>query len=149
MRALLAILITSALACGGKYASSERMPSEADRGETNGRTFDFVSNLPDGEDWQIRIRDSALWASYSEGQASQEYKPVNLDKDETRRLWDLIDNLNLPDRKKGKQDEEDGYFLLRLREPGGDEGHDVLKLPNRVRCYDAITSFFSTQLNPS
>jgi dipeptidyl aminopeptidase/acylaminoacyl peptidase len=30
-----------------------------------------------------------------------------------------------------------------------DEGHDVLKLPNRVRCYDAITSFFSEQLNAS
>ena len=28
-----------------------------------------------------------------------------------------------------------------------DEGHDVLKLPNRVRCYDAITSFFSEQLS--
>lgn len=27
-----------------------------------------------------------------------------------------------------------------------DEGHDVLKLPNRVRCYDAITSFFSRHL---
>jgi len=29
-----------------------------------------------------------------------------------------------------------------------DEGHDVLKLPNRVRCYDAITSFFSEHLSP-
>jgi pimeloyl-ACP methyl ester carboxylesterase len=28
-----------------------------------------------------------------------------------------------------------------------DEGHDVLKLPNRVRCYDAITSFFSEHLD--
>jgi pimeloyl-ACP methyl ester carboxylesterase len=27
-----------------------------------------------------------------------------------------------------------------------DEGHDVLKLPNRVRCYDAITGFFSERL---
>jgi len=27
-----------------------------------------------------------------------------------------------------------------------DEGHDVLKLPNRVRCYDAITSFFAKHL---
>jgi pimeloyl-ACP methyl ester carboxylesterase len=27
-----------------------------------------------------------------------------------------------------------------------DEGHDVLKLGNRVRCYDAITSFFSAHL---
>jgi pimeloyl-ACP methyl ester carboxylesterase len=29
-----------------------------------------------------------------------------------------------------------------------DEGHDVLKLPNRVRCYDEITSFFGEHLNP-
>jgi dipeptidyl aminopeptidase/acylaminoacyl peptidase len=29
-----------------------------------------------------------------------------------------------------------------------DEGHDVLKLPNRVRCYEAIAGFFSTQLAP-
>jgi dipeptidyl aminopeptidase/acylaminoacyl peptidase len=27
-----------------------------------------------------------------------------------------------------------------------DEGHDVLKLGNRVRCYDAITGFFSRHL---
>jgi pimeloyl-ACP methyl ester carboxylesterase len=27
-----------------------------------------------------------------------------------------------------------------------DEGHDVLKLPNRVRCYEAITGFFSERL---
>jgi pimeloyl-ACP methyl ester carboxylesterase len=27
-----------------------------------------------------------------------------------------------------------------------DEGHDVLKLPNRVRCYEAITQFFSQHL---
>ena len=27
-----------------------------------------------------------------------------------------------------------------------DEGHDVLKLPNRVRCYDAILGFFSEHL---
>ncbi|HEY4621691.1 MAG TPA: prolyl oligopeptidase family serine peptidase, partial [Gaiellaceae bacterium] len=27
-----------------------------------------------------------------------------------------------------------------------DEGHDVLKLPNRVRCYDAIVGFFSGHL---
>jgi len=30
-----------------------------------------------------------------------------------------------------------------------DEGHDVLKLQNRVRCYDAITTFFSEHLNRS
>jgi dipeptidyl aminopeptidase/acylaminoacyl peptidase len=30
-----------------------------------------------------------------------------------------------------------------------DEGHDVLKLPNRVRCYDAIVDFFAKHLNGS
>jgi len=29
-----------------------------------------------------------------------------------------------------------------------DEGHDVLKLPNRVRCYETIVGFFSEQLAP-
>jgi pimeloyl-ACP methyl ester carboxylesterase len=28
-----------------------------------------------------------------------------------------------------------------------DEGHDVLKLPNRVRCYDAIVGFFAQHLS--
>jgi dipeptidyl aminopeptidase/acylaminoacyl peptidase len=27
-----------------------------------------------------------------------------------------------------------------------DEGHDVLKYDNRVRCYNAITEFFQQQL---
>lgn len=27
-----------------------------------------------------------------------------------------------------------------------DEGHDVLKYENRVRCYNAITDFFSKHL---
>lgn len=30
----------------------------------------------------------------------------------------------------------------------GDEGHDVLKLENRVRCYEAIAGFFSRHLVP-
>jgi dipeptidyl aminopeptidase/acylaminoacyl peptidase len=28
-----------------------------------------------------------------------------------------------------------------------DEGHDVLKLANRVRCYDAIVGFFAHHLS--
>jgi dipeptidyl aminopeptidase/acylaminoacyl peptidase len=28
-----------------------------------------------------------------------------------------------------------------------DEGHDVLKLPNRVTCYDRIVGFFSEHLS--
>ena len=29
-----------------------------------------------------------------------------------------------------------------------DEGHDVLKLPNKIRCYDTIVEFFRAHLNP-
>jgi len=29
-----------------------------------------------------------------------------------------------------------------------DEGHDVLKLPNKVRCYETIVEFFRTHLSP-
>jgi dipeptidyl aminopeptidase/acylaminoacyl peptidase len=46
---------------------------------------------------------------------------------------DLVDEL----RAQGK---DVSYLVF------DDEGHDVLKLPNRVRCYDAITSFFSEHL---
>jgi pimeloyl-ACP methyl ester carboxylesterase len=48
---------------------------------------------------------------------------------------DLVEEL----RRRGKDVE---YLLFE------DEGHDVLKLPNRVRCYDAIVGFFSAQLTP-
>ncbi|MDQ3370895.1 MAG: hypothetical protein M3680_36210 [Myxococcota bacterium] len=127
MRATCLRLVLIVLAaCGGSYQTAERATGAVDRGETNGRTFEFVSNTPEGDDWQVRIRDSSMWASYSEGEDSKELKPVNLDKRETRKLWDLIDFLELHDRKKGKQDEDEGYVVLRLREPGGDEGHDLI-----------------------
>ena len=40
-----------------------------------------------------------------------------------------------------KADGKDVEFLL-----FEDEGHDVLKLANRVRCYDAIAEFFEAKL---
>jgi pimeloyl-ACP methyl ester carboxylesterase len=48
---------------------------------------------------------------------------------------DLVDEL----RRQGKDVD---YLVFE------DEGHDVLKLPNRVRCYDAITRFFTEHLRP-
>jgi pimeloyl-ACP methyl ester carboxylesterase len=50
-----------------------------------------------------------------------------------RESHDLVDEL----RSRGKDVD---YIVF------ADEGHDVLKLPNRVRCYDAITEFFSKHL---
>jgi dipeptidyl aminopeptidase/acylaminoacyl peptidase len=47
---------------------------------------------------------------------------------------DLVEHL----REAGKQVD---YLVFE------DEGHDVLKLQNRVRCYDAIVSFFAEQLS--
>jgi dipeptidyl aminopeptidase/acylaminoacyl peptidase len=48
---------------------------------------------------------------------------------------DLVDRL----RSQGKDVD---YLVFE------DEGHDVLKLPNRVRCYEAITDFFREHLAP-
>jgi len=48
---------------------------------------------------------------------------------------DLVEHL----RSKGKEIE---YLMFE------DEGHDVLKHKNRVRCYNAITEFFETRLRP-
>jgi len=50
-----------------------------------------------------------------------------------RESHDLVDEL----RSRGK---EVDYLVFE------DEGHDVLKLQNRVRCYEKITTFFSEQL---
>jgi len=123
---LLVVLAIASCKTGGTYASSEREAGDVDRGETNGRMFDFVSNKPDGDDWQIRIRDSSMWVSYADGDEDKDYGTVNLDKRETRKVWELIDLLELPDRKRGKKDEDEGYVMLRLREPGGEEGHDFI-----------------------
>jgi hypothetical protein len=105
----------------------ERTASQGDldRGETNGRMFDFVSNKPDGDDWQIRIRGSSLWASYAKEDKADPLGTTNLTDKETRRVWSLIDNLQLAERKKGKKDEDEGYVELRLREPT-DEKHDII-----------------------
>jgi dipeptidyl aminopeptidase/acylaminoacyl peptidase len=51
-----------------------------------------------------------------------------------RESRDLVDEL----REAGKDVD---YLVFE------DEGHDVLKLPNRVRCYDAIVGFFSSHLD--
>jgi hypothetical protein len=130
-RAAALILVTAgaaglaACSAGGAYEPSARRGGEVDRGETNGRMLDFVSNKPDGDDWQIRIRDSSMWVAYATGTELTELGTVNLDEKETRKLWNLIDEIDIGGRKKGTQDEDEGYVQLRLREPGGDEGHEL------------------------
>ena len=52
-----------------------------------------------------------------------------------RESRDVVEHL----RERGK---EVDYLVF------GDEGHDVLKFANRVRCYNAITQFFAEHLHP-
>jgi hypothetical protein len=110
---------------GGQYAKSSTFAqSEDDKGETNGRMFDFVSNKPEGDDWQIRIRGSSIWASYAHEDQKSELGTKNLTAKETAKIWDLIDKVDIPSREKGQQDDDSGFVQLRLREPG-EEQHDI------------------------
>ncbi len=125
--ALCCAVAITACSTGGTYATGGRQETDLDRGETNGRMFDFVSNKPEGDDWQIRVRDSSLWAAYGDREDVTELGTANLTKKETDKLWELVDAVEIPDRKKGKKDEDEGWVQLRLREPG-EEQHDIFTI---------------------
>lgn len=126
VRVIALCIALAACSTGGQYVQGERYGGDEDerRGETNGRMFDFISNMPEGDDWQIRVRDSSLWAAYGDGEKVKDLGTANLSDKETDKLWTLVDAVEIPDRKKGKKDEDEGYVQLRLREPG-DEQHDI------------------------
>ncbi len=130
---MFAILAGGCPKAGGDYAQTDRMGG-ADRGETNGRMFDLIANMPDGDDWQVRIRDDSMWVSYSSGDEVEDLGTRGLSTKEARRVWDLIDNVDIGSRKKGKKHADEGYYQLKLREVGeetedgadganGDGGH--------------------------
>ena len=123
------LLVVALVAChfGGEYSGGGRRGGTVDRGETNGRMFDFVSDKPEGDDWQIRIRGTSLFASYSLEQRSDKYGPVNLLPAESDKVWALIDKVDVPQRKHGKKDEDGGTVTMRLREPGDDQ-HDIFTI---------------------
>jgi hypothetical protein len=127
VRVLAAVLVAACVAAcsqGGSYVKTDREEGMVDRGETNGRMFDFVSNMPEGDDWQIRIRDNSLWAAYGDGDKVKELGTKPLTKKETSKVWDLVDAVDIPSRKKGHEDEDEGWVSLRLREPS-DQQHDI------------------------
>jgi hypothetical protein len=124
---LVALLLLAACSTGGSYVKGGREEGVVDRGETNGRMFDFVSNMPEGDDWQIRIRDDSLWAAYGDGDKVSDLGTKPLTKKESNKIWSLVDAIEIPDRKKGRQDEDEGWVQLRLREPG-DEAHDIFTI---------------------
>lgn len=146
--ALLAALLAALVACrpGGDYGGSSFRGTTPDRGETNGRMFDFVSDKPDGDDWQIRVRGDALWVSYARGKKTDQLGTRTLTAKQAQTLWDLVDQLDVSRRRSGNVDDDNGTVTLRLREPGADkhglytvyvsratEDEDVLALGNYLR----------------
>ena len=66
--------------------------------------FDFVSNKPEGDDWQIRIRGSSMWVSYGDEDAKvQDLGTAKLTKKEIDKVWKLVDAIDIPDRKKARR----------------------------------------------
>jgi len=103
---------------GGEYVQGERRGGDVDRGETNGRRFDFVSNKPEQDEWQIRLTGSSMWVGYARDAKFDRLGAINLTDEETVKLWDMIDRLDIPHHKSGKKDEDEGYVSLQLKESG-------------------------------
>jgi len=122
---LLAACLVGCPRAGGTYVQGDRRGGDVDRGETNGRRLDFVSNKPEQDEWQIRITGSSMWVSYAKDKSADKLGSINLTEKETRKLWRLVDVLDIPNRKKGKKDEDEGYVSLQLKEPGGENGGEL------------------------
>ncbi len=128
---LAAIVAFAGCSSGGNYVKGGRNAGRVDRGETNGRMFDFVSNMPDGDDWQIRVRDTSLWAAYGDGEAIKDLGTANLSNKDSDKIWELIDAVDIAGRDKGEPDEDEGFVEIRLREPPDDEDqteHNIFKI---------------------
>lgn len=102
--------------CGGENYTAVDDP----RGEVNGRSFEFVSTKPDGTEWTFRIRGNSLWVGFVEKAKPGELGAIQLSSKERKKLWDLIDMVDVGGRKKGRPDEEHGTVIMRMREV--DEG---------------------------
>jgi hypothetical protein len=114
---LVASLVVAACGCaGGSYVPADR-PTGTDPGETNGRRFDFVSNKPEQDEWQIRVTGSSMWVGYARDASADKLGSIRLTQTETNKLWDLIDAVNIAGRKQGAKDEDEGYVSLQLKEP--------------------------------
>jgi hypothetical protein len=120
---LIAVFLT---AChpDGAYsgAGNTIVQGDVDKGETNGRMFDFVSDKPEGDDWQIRIRGTTIWCAYSNEKKSDDLGIKKLTDQESEKVWELVDALDIQSRKGGKKDDDNGTVTLTLREPGDEDG---------------------------
>src|SRR3954464_11797080 len=87
---------------GGEYAGAGNsiVSGDVDKGETNGRMFDFVSDKPEGDDWQIRVRGTSIWVSYTDKNGKTDNRGTKaLTQAESDKLWKLVDEVDIPSRK--------------------------------------------------
>lgn len=121
--AAICAVVLAACGAGGSYARRDLVDDDG-RGETNGKSFDFISTKPDGDEWTIRIRGRSMWVAYSTAEQADDLGTFNLTERELEDVWDLVDELDLAGRKRGMQDRNEGTVTLRLRDPGIGE-HDI------------------------
>jgi len=113
---------------GGAYEPVDREAGDVDRGETQAGCS---TSSPTARKAMTGRSGSVAPRCGSRTRGEQDVEDLgtkNLDRKETQKVWDLIDRLEISERRKGKKDEEDGYVQLRLREPGGEEGHDIFQV---------------------
>lgn len=120
---LIALVAVSLPACSG----ADYQVSDDRRGEVNGRSFELVSTKSDGDEWSFRARGNSLWVGFVRGEKIGELGEIELSSKEARHLWDLIENVDVGGRKRGRPENRRGTITMRLREPNGDgaRGHDL------------------------
>jgi len=119
MLSLAAVLALSGCG-GGSYATgSGLMVDPSQRGETNGRSFDFESTKPNGASWTIRIRGTGMWVAYAKGEKDDDLGSFNLTGEQADKVWEMVDAVDIPNRREGKPDTEHGNVVLHLRDVEG------------------------------
>ena len=128
--------LTSVPGCGGENYQGVEDP----RGEVNGRSFEFVSTKPDGTEWTFRVRGNSLWVGFVEKAKSGELGAIQLSGKERKKVWELIDMVDVGGRKKGKADEKHGTVSMRMREVDDDGEHDsrLVLVSRRTEDEDVI-----------
>jgi hypothetical protein len=132
----MAVLLSSLPGCG----APDYRPSEEPRGDVNGRSFEFVSTKPDGTEWTFRVRGNSLWVGFVEKAKAGDLGAIQMSSAEERKMWELVDMVDVGGRKKGRPDPDNGTVILRLREPTDMGSHDAraVSVSRRTRDEDVL-----------
>jgi hypothetical protein len=133
---LIVALAATIVAC----SAPDLQVSNEPRGEVNGRSFEFVSTKPDGTEWTFRIRGNSLWVGFVEKDKTGELGSIQLSGKERKKLWNLIDMVDVGGRKKGKPDPENGTVIMRMREveDGGEHDQRVVQVSRHTEDEDVL-----------